>query len=289
MLQKTLLRIAETTIRLEAEPFLIPPSLMDFTAFPGEEPELEWQIRMDAPSPLPDTPPLLKAGHTVVHSGGGQRLFISFPPYPLIARLEVDAGRAVLYLSATKMLSSCPRQMMDNIHYALEVAFFCAIQHKQRIAVHSASLLYRDAAYLFIAPSGTGKSTHVGLWREALPEDVSVLDGDVAVCGLHEGVPCAWGLPWAGTSGEYQNRRARLGGLIFLQQAPENKAQRLPMLDGTIRLISRCFTPTWTKEMAGINFSVSEKLAAQVPCYLLGCRPDQGAVTAIRRLIDEDA
>ena len=37
---------------------------------------------------------------------------------------------------------------------------------------HSAAIAYDQRAYLFSAPSGTGKSTHIGLWRECFGKSV---------------------------------------------------------------------------------------------------------------------
>ena len=32
--------------------------------------------------------------------------------------------------------------------------------------IHGAAITYRDQVYLFCAPSGTGKSTHIALWKQ---------------------------------------------------------------------------------------------------------------------------
>lgn len=283
------LNIAETAVRLEAQPFLVPSPFRDFLS-PAScgsatcKPELSWTVETGGTRAAGTL--LMKTPHTVLYQTE-TGYSVEFPPFPLLRELSLFPQGARLTLSATELLSACPGHVAEAVLYGLEVAFFYAIQQKGMVAAHSASLVYRGKAYLFLAPSGTGKTTHVKLWKERFGDDVPVLDGDVAACGFHEGgVPCAWGLPWCGTSGEYQNRRVPLGGFVFLQRAAENKAVRLSPLDGTLRLAARCFTPSWTKEMAAANFDASERLAAAVPCYQLECLPDAGAVQAILDLVD---
>ena len=43
-----------------------------------------------------------------------------------------------------------------------------------RFLMHGASISYHNNAYLFTAPSGTGKSTHSRLWKERFGDDVTV-------------------------------------------------------------------------------------------------------------------
>ena len=43
---------------------------------------------------------------------------------------------------------------------------------------HCAALEFDGKAYLFSAPSGTGKSTHLGLWRKNLKDRISIINGD---------------------------------------------------------------------------------------------------------------
>ena len=44
--------------------------------------------------------------------------------------------------------------------------------------VHGAAIAYGGKAYLFTAPSGTGKTTHISLWKKYLGDDVQIVNGD---------------------------------------------------------------------------------------------------------------
>ncbi len=56
-----------------------------------------------------------------------------------------------------------------------------------RFLMHGAAITYGGGAYLFCAPSGVGKSTHISLWRRFLGSDVDIINGDKPFLSL-EGV-----------------------------------------------------------------------------------------------------
>ena len=43
---------------------------------------------------------------------------------------------------------------------------------------HSSALAVDGKAYLFTAPSGTGKSTHISLWQQRFGNSVQIVNGD---------------------------------------------------------------------------------------------------------------
>ena len=68
-----------------------------------------------------------------------------------------------------------------------------------RFLMHGAAVAFDGAAYLFTAPSGTGKTTHVRLWRQYLGSRVTVVNGDKPFLSLEpDGTVRVWGSPWAG-------------------------------------------------------------------------------------------
>lgn len=301
-------RIAETTVALDCCFTPIPAALRDFSISPNcseaESPEYRWSI-VEAKAGVDVETGVDAAGDT---SSAGrnpeeQILFdtrdikvkrladglhtVTFPPYPSILHLELGAEEGRVFLNSQTSSEIPYRRREEAILYALEVGFFHFLQSRSKAAIHSASILYDDSAYLFSAPSGTGKTTHINLWRQVLPHRTEILDGDVAVVGFHDGTPSAWGLPWAGTSGVSLNRRAPLKGVIFLRRGKENHVQRLNAHESALHLLARCFSPSWTKEMTAANLKVCQRITAQTPCYILECLPETAAVDVIRRQLDQ--
>lgn len=169
---------------------------------------------------------------------------------------------------------------------AIRDVFFFKVQQKGMIAVHSSSLVYRDRAYLFSAPSGTGKTTHTNMWIQEL--GVDILDGDLCVLSCEDDKVFAYGLPWAGSSRKYMNKKVRLGGIVFLERDRKDKVKRLDLLNGALRLTARCFTPTFTIEMVSKNTDVSVKISEHTNLYVLNCTKKKSAFMCIKAAIDED-
>ena len=46
------------------------------------------------------------------------------------------------------------------------------------VLFHSVAIEYRGKAYIFTAKSGTGKTTHIMLWKKCLGDKVKIINGD---------------------------------------------------------------------------------------------------------------
>ena len=56
--------------------------------------------------------------------------------------------------------------------------FYKQIVNFNGIMIHSSAVVMDGKAYLFTAPCGTGKSTHIALWKKAFGDSVHVVNGD---------------------------------------------------------------------------------------------------------------
>lgn len=106
---------------------------------------------------------------------------------------------------------------------------------------------YQGKAWLFSGSSGTGKSTHANLWANRY--HTPVLNGDLNVLDIKNGLPYLYGLPWCGTSETYTTTTYPLGGIVFLKQAPFNRVNSLPPDEQALFLMQRMISPTWTKDL----------------------------------------
>ena len=109
---------------------------------------------------------------------------------------------------------------------------------------HCAAIEYGGKAYLFSAPSGTGKSTHIKLWRSYLKERVSIINGDKPLIKKEQdGSFTVYSSPWAGKEGWQRNCAYPLAGICFLGQAPENNLTSLSQSESARRALKQVLYP----------------------------------------------
>lgn len=172
----------------------------------------------------------------------------------------------------------------EEFFHAIRFGFLYLAQKHQMAVIHSASILYRDRAWLFSGPSGTGKSTHTNLWHDLL--QVPLLNGDLNVLALESGQPMIHGLPWCGTSGICNPASYPLGGIILLRQAGKDYIEELSADRKRLLILQRLISPTWTPEMLSDNLNLVEKLADKIYIARLHCTKDFSAVEVMKEGID---
>ena len=145
-----------------------------------------------------------------------------------------------------------------------------------RILMHGASISYNEHAYLFTAPSGTGKSTHIRLWKKYLGDDVKIVNGDKPFISL-ENEPMIYGSPWAGKENWHRNCKKPLKGICFVQRGTTNSIRRIEASDCLSLLFKQVYLPADTLA-AGLTLELVDMLIKKVPLYVLTCDMSEDAV-----------
>lgn len=153
--------------------------------------------------------------------------------------------------------------------------------HK-RLLIHGASISYEGRAFLFTAPSGTGKSTHIRLWKKYIGEKVKIVNGDKPFISLNANAdgkiePVIYGTPWAGKERWQRNCKEPLKGICFVQRGTTNTIQKMNPEDCITLLFNQIYMP---KEAASVGQTLEllDLLAKNVPLYLLTCDMSEAAV-----------
>lgn len=152
-------------------------------------------------------------------------------------------------------------------------------------ALHSASIRYRGKAWLFSGHSGMGKSTHTGLWKQLY--DTPILNGDLNLLSLSDGIPVIYGIPWCGTSGLSTTQSCPLGGIILLKQAKKDKCQELSEDQKALLIMQRLISPSWTAKMLRHNLDFCQRLSKKTAVCQLQCTKENSAVYTMKAWIDE--
>ncbi len=181
---------------------------------------------------------------------------------------DIVATTAVEELEEEKKHSpNFPDGYIENI--CLYRSICLQLPQFNRMLLHAAILEYDGEAYAFLGRSGTGKSTHTGLWLQAL-EGAKIVNGDKPILQINADGVIAYGTPWMGKEGRGSNTKAPLKGLCFLEQAKENSIRRLSPAEVTSKLFLQLLLPT-EEEAAEKTLELADRLIATVPAWLLKC------------------
>ena len=152
--------------------------------------------------------------------------------------------------------------------------------------MHGAVIAVGDKAWLFTAPSGTGKTTHINLWLNNIPGSY-VVNGDKPL--IHIGDDCTvYGTPWAGKEGMNSNAGVKLCGIVILNRGAENHIEKVPMTKILPVLIQQSYRPKDRVELEK-TLSLLSHMGKKIPMYQLYCNmnPD-AALTAYNVLNGAD-
>lgn len=145
------------------------------------------------------------------------------------------------------------------------------------ILFHGSTIAVDNSAYLFTAPSGTGKSTHVSIWRKYFGEKAVMINDDKPLIKVDDEGIVIFGTPWMGKHNLGNNVKFPLKAICHIKQCKENSIKKIDKND----LFSILFQQTQrTNDKLGMQkvLILLEKLAANVDLYELYCNISEEAV-----------
>ena len=142
---------------------------------------------------------------------------------------------------------------------------------------HASVVEHKGKAYMFLGKSGTGKSTHARLWLQHIADTHLVNDDNPVARIFADGSVVVYGSPWSGKTPCYRNVSYPIGGIVRLEQAPENKIQRLGVVEAYAAILPSIAGKRWNKDMANGLHQTESALIQAVPIWHLKCRPDREA------------
>lgn len=142
---------------------------------------------------------------------------------------------------------------------------------------HGASISYQGKAYLFTAPSGTGKSTHISLWKKYLGEEVKIVNGDKPIITATDGKVLIHGTPWSGKERWQKNTSAELSAICLVMRGSENKIEKVDSGEILRDLIYQTYVPSNSESLLK-TLELLDAVLKSVPVYRLWCDISQDAV-----------
>ncbi len=152
------------------------------------------------------------------------------------------------------------------------------------LVLHSASIIYREEAILFTAPSGTGKTTQTDLWHQ-YREGVSDLNGDRTVLQWTERGWYGCGFPIYGGTVRCVQAAAPVRAIVVIRQAKEDTIRELSPMERVMYLYSECTVMRAYEEDIENVMSLLEEIAATVTVIELDCTMERSAVNVLHQYL----
>lgn len=178
--------------------------------------------------------------------------------------------------SIVAILGETWSQRNYGLNNALMMTYAFASADQLTMLMHASVIRHQEKGYLMTAPSGTGKSTHTRLWYDNIP-GCDLMNDDNPVVRIVDGQAVVYGSPWSGKTRCYRNIQAPIGGIVRIQQRPENSIRKLSSLEAFSNLLPAISNMKWDKRVyKGICDGIAE-LIRLCGMYELGCLPDAAA------------
>ena len=141
---------------------------------------------------------------------------------------------------------------------------------RQGLIFHSSAVAVDGKAYLFTAPSGTGKSTHARLWREMLKDKVVMVNDDKPIVRLIGGEFYVYGTPWNGKHRLDTNCRAKIAAICEIRQGKVNKIEEISPAEMLLVVLNQTIRPEDLRLMDNL-LGILDKLLKKVRLCRLTC------------------
>ena len=198
---------------------------------------------------------------------------------------ELKKIRAQFIRTDKKYFDEPRRHPMEHTEYhTIHYVMAKALIKRGVLLVHGSAVVADGSAYLFIAPSGTGKSTHTALWKEVLGERAFIINDDKQMIRLTGEVPLVYPTPWGLTGSPGTMAGAPLKAVVLLERSNENLVTQIDSFKMFPHIFQAAIcgeTPAQTEEILDLE----RKLLGTTKLYRLKCRADiDAAKTAIKAI-----
>ena len=146
----------------------------------------------------------------------------------------------------------------------------------------------KNNGILFSANSGTGKSTHTGLWEKVFKDNVEIINDDMPAVRKIDGGWKLCGTPWSGKSERNVNRIVPLKAIVFLERGEKNEIRRATSGESVFRIMNQTMLPVY-KDIMGLVMDNIGEIISSVDTYVLKCTISEEAPEVVReKIFDEN-
>ena len=181
------------------------------------------------------------------------------------------------------MAGDIPTHIFERL---LILMYALATAGSDTLVLHAVVVSCEGKGYIFLGPSGEGKSTHAQLWLKHF-EGTELVNDDHPV--VRNGV--VYGSPWSPITPCYRNVSYPISGFVRLSPAPYNKIHRMSGIEAYLNLycsdLGRIGDSSIAKNIGECLHQTKDKLAQTIPMWHLECLPDEAAARLCHETICE--
>ena len=150
-----------------------------------------------------------------------------------------------------------------------------------RCVFHGAVIEYEGRGFLFTAPSGTGKTTHIRPWKKCFGDKVNIVNGDKPILNIGNDGVVAYSTPYAGKEGYQNHSSVALCGICLIKRGEENRIERVNPGQYLTDIIKQIYMP-FAPEQSIKTLELLDNILSKVPMYVLHCNiSEEATITAL--------
>ena len=223
------------------------------------------------------------------------------PKYQMLANMckeyecEHDASEKIyeIRVSDKEILSETPDTDFREPEYLETLAVYRKISEilpsNDGYLFHAAVIEANGVAIAFTAKSGTGKTTHIRLWKKVFGDRVGIVNGDKPLMRFIDGKLYAFGTPWSGKENYNRNVGIPLHAIVILNRGDENKIEKISPKEAAPKFLSQIYLPKNNNALFLQTLALADKTLKDVPVYRLFCNMENdAAITTYNAIFDND-
>ena len=156
------------------------------------------------------------------------------------------------------------------------------------VVMHGSSFKVNDYAFIVTARSGVGKSTHVGLLKEYLKDELVYINDDKPLIEVNDDITI-YSSPWNGKERRGNNTYAPLKAIIFLNRGTSNTFRKIENNSEIyFRLMTQVYLPL-DKSKREKALKIIDILLKRISFYEINVNTDiSSAVMTYERIIKNE-
>lgn len=157
-----------------------------------------------------------------------------------------------------RLLATTEDPSVNNLEFMALYRKLCTeLAQKDTILIHGSCISVDGDAFIFCAPSGTGKSTHTRLWRQYLGDRAVMINDDKPLVRIFDDHVRIYGTPWNGKHCLGNNISAPLRSICFLNRGLINSIKEIDPKDSIPMLLKYIFKPESSTATLNVLTSVT--------------------------------